>query len=198
MFRMHYLIAAVSLFFMGCADTSAPTASNSPGDTMTVTANKPPAGEALPEGAMNAEGERSAELPAPDESLLPPEDGASETADQSAEARAMRELKEAGDAVADWSAKSKDELVTMAEEYLNELDAKMANLKTRGEEFTGDAKTRWEAEQQTLDQKRAAFQEKLEALRTSGDAAWQDMAQGLMNAWNELKHASQEAASEFN
>ncbi len=194
MCRMHCLmVAATGLFFIGCADTSTPTASNPPGQGTTVTANKSPSGEPLPEGALAPDGERSAELPAPDESLLPPSDAAEESAD----ARAMRELKEAGDAVANWGAQSKDELITMAEERLADLDAEIDKLKSHSEGLAGDAKARWEEERQTLDERRAAFNEQLEELKTSGDAAWHEIAKGLMNAWSELQQASSEAAAKF-
>jgi len=193
MCRIPCLVAVAGLLMVGCADTSTPTAQNSSGEPQTVTANKPLAGEEVLEGQTIPAAELSEEVPAPDESLLPPAD----SSEEDAAAQAHRELSEAGDAVADWAAETKDKLVALAEVRLAELDEKMAQLEVKTAELTGDAKARWEENQKRLEQRRSEFSEELEQLKSSGDAAWKDMAKGIAEAWTKLKEASEAAASEF-
>lgn len=193
MSRMHYTVAMAGLFLWGCADSSTPTATNPSGDATTVTANKPPVDEPSSEETTAPEEQAMDVAPSPDESLLPP----GETAEEATDARAVRELKEAGEAVSDWSAETKDELIKKAEEKLADLNTKLDELKAQAADASDDAKARWDEQIEELEQKRTAFTEKLDELKSSGEAAWQEMATGLKNAWAKLEQSSKDAASEL-
>ena len=193
MSRMYSMFALAGLLLWGCADTSTPTATNKSGDTTTITANKPPVDEGSSQDAIAPDEQDVEVFPAPDESLLPPGDEPAESTD----ARAIRELKEAGEAVADWSAEPKDELIKKAEEKLASLNTDLDELKTQAADLGEDAKARWQEHQQTLEQRRTEFTKQLEELKSSSDAAWQDMAKGLKDAWSHLKQASKDAADDL-
>ncbi|MGE0377714.1 MAG: hypothetical protein AB7I48_03975 [Planctomycetaceae bacterium] len=175
MHRINLLVAAIGLLAVGCSKTST-APGDSPAPPTTVTANKPAADEA-PAGDA-----------APAEAVPPAEDAAQ---------RARRELGEAGDAVTDWAAETKEKLVEKAEQRLAELDEEIAQLEGKSQELKEDAKVRWEQSKQDLEQKRQEVSRQLDELKNSSDEAWKTFAGGIAKAFADLKQSSKDAAAEF-
>jgi hypothetical protein len=81
---------------------------------------------------------------------------------------------------------------------LNELDAKMANLKAQAQRAGDKAKAEWEAQRPQLEAQRDAAAKKLEELKQSSKEAWDqtrqkteaaftELEKGFKEAWNKLK-----------
>jgi hypothetical protein len=82
-------------------------------------------------------------------------------------------------------------------EQLNQLDARMAELKTRAQRAGDQAKAEWEARRPQLEAQRDAAAKRLEELKQSSketwaetsrktDAAFQELEKGFKEAWSKL------------
>jgi ElaB/YqjD/DUF883 family membrane-anchored ribosome-binding protein len=113
-----------------------------------------------------------------------------------------------GDPVADWleaeaeieamvqSAGEPSEEKTVKEAFeeklemqLDEWDKKLDSLMKMAKEAKADLRHDTEAQLKVLRAKRAAAQDKLQALRQRGDSAWEDMKEGAEKTWDEMRKA---------
>ncbi|MBX3438220.1 MAG: hypothetical protein KF861_12065 [Planctomycetaceae bacterium] len=179
--RFRIVFASLSLCALGCADSATQTADNTaPSETITV--NKPIEPVTTP-----------AEPTSPEATPTEPTKVETESAAQ----RVRRELDETADAVADWSAETRQHLVDKAEDGLAKLDAAMAKLDTQAESLKSDAKVRWEESRHQFEQQRQEFAQQLEELKSSSGDAWKELAEGIAKAYADLKESAKKAATAF-
>jgi Skp family chaperone for outer membrane proteins len=76
---------------------------------------------------------------------------------------------------------------------LNELDAKMAELKQRAQRAGDQAKAEWEARRPQLEAQRDAAAKKLEELKQSGKESWAETSKKAEAAFGELEKGFKEA-----
>ena len=108
--------------------------------------------------------------------------------------------RDAGKAVntaAEYSQQAKQEFQKKLEGQLNELDAKIAQLREKGRDLKGEAKANWDRKMADLETKRQAARAKLAEVGHSSAEAWKDVQKGAQSAWDELDKAFHEASREF-
>jgi hypothetical protein len=77
------------------------------------------------------------------------------------------------------------------------MDAKIEQLRLKGQDLASDAKTTWDLKMTTLEEKRKLANERLSEIGESTSKAWRDVEIGVKSAWEELSKAFQEASNEF-
>ena len=108
-----------------------------------------------------------------------------------------RDAGKAVDTAAEYSQQAKEEFRKKLEGQLNELDAKIAQLREKGRDLKGEAKANWDRKMADLETKREAARVKLAKVGHSTAEAWKDVQKGAQSAWDELDKAFHEAAREF-
>ena len=111
--------------------------------------------------------------------------------------RAERERREAVDATAEQVQLEKQQYERKLEEGLNELDRKMADLSARIEEAQGTAKERLQAEWKELPPERERARERLDEIKNSSAAAWDDLKAGAQDAFSDLRKSVNQASDRF-
>lgn len=81
----------------------------------------------------------------------------------------------------------KEEYRRKLEEQLKEWNARLEELKTRSEKMGAEARAEMERRIETLRSRRGEVQERLDALRDSGETAWGHLRGGLEKAFDDLK-----------
>ncbi len=128
--------------------------------------------------------------------------------------RAERRGFQEGDPVADWleaeveidqmfpvepgqGMSAKQSLQQKLEAQLEEWDEKLKEVKSKTKEST--AKTRAEVEKQlhSVAAKRAVAEEKLAELRKRSEYAWEDLRDGTVKAWGDMKEALDHVVARF-
>lgn len=108
--------------------------------------------------------------------------------------------RDAGQAVktaAEYSQQTKEEFQKKFEAQLNELDAKIAELRQKGRDLKDKAKADWDGKMAALETKREAASAKLAEIGHASAEAWKDVQKGAQAAWDELDKAFRDAAKEF-
>lgn len=92
---------------------------------------------------------------------------------------------------------SRDEYQQLAEAKLEEIVAKIQQLKAQAKQ--GDAKVRIEIERSIdqLQDRKAAVENKLGDLKNAGENAFGELKAGVETAMNEMKSAVEEATAKF-
>jgi hypothetical protein len=108
-----------------------------------------------------------------------------------------KEVKEAADAVAEYTDEKKEELVKKFDEKLTDLDAEIAKLEVKAEDAKEESKEKLDAALVDLREKRKAAAEKLEKLKASSADAWEETKTGFQKAWNDLESSYKDAAEHF-
>ena len=80
---------------------------------------------------------------------------------------------------------------------LKEWNAKIDELKARGEKVTEEKKKEYGQQLEILHSKQETAKKKLRDLREAGDEAWQSIKTGVDHAWSELKASIEEATAKF-
>jgi len=107
----------------------------------------------------------------------------------------QQELGEATNSISNFASQKKDKVVAEYEEQMDNLDAKMKDLKARGSELKDDAKQEWEEQVAELEKKRQAAGERMEELKDSSGEAWEEVKSGFDAAWDDLKESMEDASS---
>jgi LPS O-antigen subunit length determinant protein (WzzB/FepE family) len=108
--------------------------------------------------------------------------------------------RDAGQAVntaVEYSQQAKDDFQKKLDTQLNELDAKIADLRDKGHELKDDAKANWDRNMAELETKQEAARAKLTEVGNSSAAAWEDVQKGAQSAWDDLDKAFRDASREF-
>jgi TolA-binding protein len=109
----------------------------------------------------------------------------------------MRDAAASMNTIAEYSQQEKEKFLITMKEQLEIMDAKIEDLRLKGEGLVGEAKLRWEKRMASLDDKRKSAADKLEEIGESTSRAWDEVKQGVETAWEELTSAFQEAGREF-
>ena len=80
---------------------------------------------------------------------------------------------------------------------LEQLDAKVAELKAKAAKAKAEVKIEYCKTLETLQGKQDVARTKLKELRSAGDDAWEDVKAGAENVWTEIKAVFQNATSRF-
>jgi TolA-binding protein len=131
------------------------------------------------------------------ERQLPSPNATSETPSNVSVDDVKRDVSTSMATTAAYSQQEKDKLLADMQAQLAEMDAKIEKLRLQGRELASDAKTRWEMQMATLDEKRKLANERLAEFGESTSKAWSDVAKGAKSAWEDLAKAFQDASSEF-
>jgi chromosome segregation ATPase len=83
------------------------------------------------------------------------------------------------------------------EARLERIAAEIAGLRAIADEAKADARLRLYDEIEDLQAKQQRLRERLEALRTAGDSAWEDIRTGVELAWTDLEKAFRQASKRF-
>ncbi|HEX9776876.1 MAG TPA: coiled coil domain-containing protein [Geopsychrobacteraceae bacterium] len=83
------------------------------------------------------------------------------------------------------------------EAQLDEWNAKINVLKAKAEKVEAEAKIEYHEMIETLKTKQAAAKNKLAELHNASDDSWEDLKEGVENAWKSLNAAVKSAASRF-
>jgi hypothetical protein len=108
-----------------------------------------------------------------------------------------RETREAAEAAGTLAAQKKAEYQKRMEEELEDLDRRIERLKARAADAGEEARARLEKELAELEPKREAARKKLEQFQAASAEAWEDMKEGVGNAFDELKQAYQRASERY-
>lgn len=81
----------------------------------------------------------------------------------------------------------KEEYRRKLEEQLKEWNARLEELKARSDKLGAEARAEMERRIETLRSRRGEVQERLDALRDSGETAWGHLRGGLEKAFEDLK-----------
>lgn len=91
----------------------------------------------------------------------------------------------------------KEDFESRFEKGLAEMETEVAKLHEKGAALKDDAAARWNERMAELQAKRTAARAKLDELRTSTGEAWGHLEKGAQSAWDDARHAFEEAAKEF-
>jgi LPS O-antigen subunit length determinant protein (WzzB/FepE family) len=108
--------------------------------------------------------------------------------------------RDAGHAVntaVEYSQQTKEEFQAKLENHLNELDAKISNLRQKGRDMKEQTKANWDQKMTELETKRKAANAKLDEVGHSSAEAWKDVRKGAQSAYDDLDKAFRDAAKEF-
>ena len=83
------------------------------------------------------------------------------------------------------------------EAQLKEWSAQIALLKAKADNAKAGAKIDFYKTIDALQHKEEEARTKLKEMKTSGDAAWEDLKKGAEKAWAEIKTAFSDATSRF-
>lgn len=92
---------------------------------------------------------------------------------------------------------AQNEFVKKMEAELEKVDAKIAEMKKKAENATDEAKTEYKKQIRSLQGKKSSFQRKLNELQNASGQAWEEFKAGVQKAVDDLKKASDDAASKM-
>ena len=82
-------------------------------------------------------------------------------------------------------------------EGLEQLDAKISELKARAEKATGEAQADFQKRLEELRTKQEAARQKLKELRETGGAKWETIKTKAQKAWDDLSGALEKTKGKF-
>jgi len=80
---------------------------------------------------------------------------------------------------------------------LRELEGRIEVLRARAAKAKADAKIEIQLKLDTLEKKKAAFQQKTKHMKDSGSSAFDDLKTGVQKAYDELKQSIDSALERF-
>ncbi len=180
MVRIHALLLG-ALVVVGCAESTQQTV-DTPETPTTVTAGKIPGDDA------------SATPETGDQPAVSPEGAPVDTS----HAEGIEErIKDAGSAVADWTADTRDKLVEQADKRLAQAKEEMDRFSVKAEQLDEAAKGRFAEHRKVLDEKFQQFSAQVAKLKEAGDEKWSAFSTDLSKSWHELQEAIKAAAADF-
>lgn len=114
-----------------------------------------------------------------------------------AAAKLRTEASEALDALKDYAALKKDDLIVKLQEGVEILNERVAVLKDKAEESGAAGKAKLVELLADLNAKRELLQEKINALKGPTSEALDDLKQGAVEAYGELDKAVRSAADQY-
>ena len=106
-------------------------------------------------------------------------------------------VKEDTQAAKDYTYEKKDEYRSRLEYQMLELDAKTEELKGKAANASESVKREFDKDMSELSRQKAVLKEKLESVKSSSSAAWEDTKAGAESAWDSVKRTYERAKSRF-
>ncbi|MCB1740767.1 MAG: hypothetical protein KDK91_10375 [Gammaproteobacteria bacterium] len=100
-----------------------------------------------------------------------------------------REVSDAGRTLGRYAAEQKDQAVKEAEQLALALDERIERLEAQARTASEASAAKLNSALEAMRHKRAVMEARLAALRKSSSGAWEDIRQGFVGAWYELKGA---------
>ena len=92
---------------------------------------------------------------------------------------------------------TQNEYIAKAKENLDLLDAKIVELEAKANEKTGDVRREFKAKISGIRQSKDQAERRLEELRLASKPAWEDVKQGVEQAWSSLSKSIERASERF-
>lgn len=93
--------------------------------------------------------------------------------------------------------KKRDEYIQFLHKKIDDWNAEIDELMAKAEEVEADAKDEVQEKIKLLKSKRGEFEEILEKITSSGEAAWEDLKSGIDLAWEAVNEAIRSATNRF-
>jgi predicted small secreted protein len=106
-------------------------------------------------------------------------------------------VKQDTQAAKDYTYEKKDEYKSRLEYQMLELDAKTEELKGKAANATESVKREFDKDMSELGRQKAVLNQKLESVKSSSAAAWEDTKAGAESAWNSVKRTYERAKARF-
>ncbi|MGB5326330.1 MAG: hypothetical protein WBN40_13025 [Pseudomonadales bacterium] len=92
---------------------------------------------------------------------------------------------------------NKSEYISKAKENLALLDAKIVELEAKANKKTGEVRREFKAKISGLRESKNQAERRLDELRLASKPAWEDVKQGVEQAWHSLSDAVDNATERF-
>ena len=106
-------------------------------------------------------------------------------------------VKQDTQAAKDYTYEKKDEYRSRLEYQMQELDAKTEELKGKAANASESVKREFDKDMSDLSRQKAVLKEKLDSVKSSSAAAWEDTKAGAESAWDSVKRTYERARSRF-
>jgi len=106
-------------------------------------------------------------------------------------------VKQDTQAAKDYTYEKKDEYRSRLEYQLLELDAKTEELKGKAANASESVKREFDKDMSELSRQKAVLNQKLESVKSSSAAAWEDTKAGAESAWDSVKRTYERAKARF-
>jgi len=106
-------------------------------------------------------------------------------------------VKEDTRAAKDYTYEKKDEYRSRLEYQMQELDAKTEELKGKAANASESVKREFDKDMSELSRQKAVLKEKLDSVKSSSAAAWEDTKTGAESAWDSVKRTYERAKARF-
>jgi len=106
-------------------------------------------------------------------------------------------VKQDTQAAKDYTYEKKDEYRSRLEYQMQELDAKTEELKGKAANASESVKREFDKDMSELSRQKAVLKEKLDSVKSSSAAAWEDTKAGAESAWDSVKRTYERAKSRF-
>ncbi|HEV8533099.1 MAG TPA: hypothetical protein VGT00_16875 [Methylomirabilota bacterium] len=100
-------------------------------------------------------------------------------------------------AAKDYTYEKKDEYESRLKYQMLELDAKTEELKGKAANATESVKREFDKDMSELARQKAVLNQKLESVKSSSAAAWEDTKAGAESAWDSVKRTYERAKARF-
>ena len=92
---------------------------------------------------------------------------------------------------------TQNEYIVKTKKNLDLLDAKIVELEAKANEKTGDVRREFKAKISGIRQSKDQAERRLEELRLASKPAWEDVKQGVEQAWSSLSKSIERASERF-
>ena len=106
-------------------------------------------------------------------------------------------VKEDTRAAKDYTYEKKDEYRSRLEYQMLELDAKTEELKGKAANASESVKREFDKDMSELSRQKEVLKQKLESVKSSSAAAWEDTKAGAESAWDSVKSTYERAKARF-
>ena len=91
----------------------------------------------------------------------------------------------------------RDAYVEKMKAMIDQWNAEIGKLEARTREAQADAKIEYEKQLATLREQRDAAETQMDKARKASEAAWSDMQQGFVKAWEDISRAATDAMNRY-
>jgi DNA anti-recombination protein RmuC len=111
--------------------------------------------------------------------------------------QAQQKAQEAADTAAQYARQQRDEYVRRAQQELDDLHAKIEDLRAQAAQSGADARDRLDQQIAALQDQWNRSRDRLDKLKRASGEAWQEIQTGVGNALDELKKSYEKAKAKF-